>query len=78
MDPLNHSQMLTNKRLQMIGGGTTQPRLDEVTYMECDFDNEPLVLHKRGVGRPTWIKTDEDTSLFDHTGVTATLFERSH
>lgn len=49
--------LLTDKRLLVVGGGTTQLRLDDITEVEIDFDEGLLVLHKRGVGRPTWIRT---------------------
>ncbi len=49
--------LLTNKRLLVAGGGTTQLRLDDIIDVEIDFDEGLLVLHKHGVGRPTWIRT---------------------
>jgi len=49
--------LLTDKRLLVVGGGTTQLRLDDMTDVEIDFDEGQLVLHKHGVGRPTWIRT---------------------
>ena len=48
---------LTHKRLLVVGEGTTQLRLSDVTDVEVDLDEELLVVHKRGVGRPTWIRT---------------------
>lgn len=49
--------LLTDKRVMVVGGGTTQLRLDDLTDVEVDLDEGLLVLHKRGVGRPTWIRT---------------------
>jgi hypothetical protein len=50
--------LLTQKRLLVVGGGTTQLRLEDITDIEVNFDGGLLLLHKRGIGRPTWIKTD--------------------
>ncbi|MDA3873528.1 MAG: DUF4236 domain-containing protein [Kiritimatiellae bacterium] len=51
--------LLTDKRLLVVGEGTTQLRLDDLTDVEVDLDQGLLVLHKHGITRPTWIQTDQ-------------------
>lgn len=49
--------LLTDKRILVVGGGTTQLRLDDISDVEIDLDEGLLILHKHGIGRPTWIRT---------------------